>query len=119
MNRKRPLFLLEVVIAIALVGLFSVYFLRSSLHYLYKERQALVDLELEWQRDLHRMDILSHGWKTAGKKGDVIERSCKVVLGNKTYSKTYAYQLTAIESPEARRLALKEGKKTFYFFAKK
>lgn len=125
---KRPLFLLEVVIAIALVGLFSVYFLRSSLQHLYKERKALVDLELEWQRDLHRMKILSEGWKTAKENGDVIEKTCKVTLGERTYSKTYAYHLTAIESPTARRLALKEGRKngdgiikerTYYFLANK
>jgi hypothetical protein len=49
---KRPFFLLEIVISMVLVGLFSAYFLRSSIHYLYKERSALLELEFDRLRTL-------------------------------------------------------------------
>jgi hypothetical protein len=128
MRQKRPLFLLEVVIAIALVGFFSVYFLRSSLHHLYKEREGLLDLEFEWKSDLKKMEILSSGWPKKGvfNEGKVIKVPFHVKL-RRDYQRTYLYQLClSRESETAFQLKLKERRrqknarqKTYYFFAKK
>ena len=122
MQRKRSLFLLEVVIAIALVGFFSVYFLHSSLQHLHKERQALLDLEFAWQSDLHKMKLLEQGWPQAAllKEKKWIEEPHTVTMNERKYSKVIAHRLyCSQENEKGYLLSLEEGKKTYHFFVKK
>ncbi len=63
MRKKASFFLLEVILAIALVGIFVVYFLRSSLQQLIREQKELAELESEWSYDLRRMEIITLCWK--------------------------------------------------------
>lgn len=126
MRRKRPFFLLEIVIAIFLVGLFSIYFLRSSIHCLYRERTALLDLEFEREFDLKRMKLLSSNWGIAehlplsGSAGGISEPST-VYFGGKPYTRTKNFKIyrSKKELKEYCGLILQEDKKKYYFLVKK
>jgi hypothetical protein len=117
--RKKPLFLLEIVIAIFLVGIFSVYFLRSSIHYLYQERTALLDLEFERLRTVRIMDAISAYWNTVealhqskSQKEIADTRQLEVCLGNKTYARPFKLEAGCSSSHEqAYVLTLQEKKK--------
>ncbi len=127
MHRKRSFFILEIVIAMVLVGLFSVYFLRASIKHLHQERQALLVLEFEWQNDLRKMEILKENWPQKGVfiKPHIPEEPYHVTFKNRTYtSPIYVYDLSqAKESSTALELHLHEeqkgggSKKDYIFFA--
>jgi hypothetical protein len=125
MRRKKPLFLLEIVIAIFLVGLFSVYFLRSSIHYIYQERKALLELGFEKEYDLKRMELLQAHWRLVdqlpSKDGDAKEESytVKVEMGGKWYSKTKKFKIWCRSQENIYDLVLKEDKKKYHFLVKK
>ncbi len=125
-HKKRSLFLLEILIAIFLVGLFSVYFLRSSIHCLYQERKALVELEFEKEYDLKRMDLLTKHWqavdKLPSKEGEVKEeiQQFSVNIGGKTYFKTKKFKVWCANQFEKNYdLVLKEDGKKYHFLIKK
>lgn len=126
MERKNPIFLLEIVIAIFLVGLFSVYFLRSSIHHLYQERSALLDLELERQYDLHRMKLIAENWNRVEglpmKEAEAAEKlePFTTVIGGKSYSRTKKFKVWCAGKHENHyNLVLKEDQKKYHFLVKK
>lgn len=126
MQRKSPIFLLEIVIAIFLVGLFSVYFLRSSIHHLYQERNALLDLEFERQYDLHRMELITQNWNRVDglptKESEAVEKPepFTATIGGKSYSKTKKYKVWCAGKHENHfNLVLKEDKKKYHFLVTK
>ena len=123
MQQKKPLFLLEIVIAIFLVGLFSAYFLRSSIGCLYQERKALLDLEFERLYGIKRMDLLSEHWhkadqlpklqRNAKKESDSFE----VKIAGKSYFRTKTFIVFCPKKHEtAYDLCIKEDKKKKYHF---
>jgi hypothetical protein len=122
MQQKKPLFLLEIVIAIFLVGLFSAYFLRSSITTLYQERKALLDLEFERLYDLERMDLLSNYWQKVDQlpklEGDAKKesRQLKVDIAGKSYFRTKTFVVFCPKKHEtAYDLCIKEEKKKYHF----
>jgi hypothetical protein len=126
MQRKKPLFLLEIVIAIFLVGLFSAYFLRSSIKCLYQERKALLDLQFEKLYDLHRMTLISENWHKVDQlprlEGDAKEekREFTVTIADKTYSRTKTFKVLCPKKHEtAHDLCIKEDKKKYHFLVRK
>lgn len=126
MPRKRPFFLLEIVIAISLVGLFSTYFLRSSFGYLYGERKALLELEFERQFDLKRMELLTQVWNTVAhlpsKEGDVEEKTEKfeITMAGKKYVKVKKYKVWCPKHQDhIYDLVIKEDQKKYHFLVKK
>jgi hypothetical protein len=126
MQRKSPFFLLEIVIAIFLVGLFSAYFLRSSIGYLYQERKALLELEFERQYDLKRMELLTSNWhkvdqlpklSTAAKEESY---QFKVNLAGKSYSKTKTFKVWCPKHHDSTYdLVIKENEKKYHFLVRK
>ena len=114
--------MLEVVIAMALVGFFSIYFLHSAIKHLHQERHALLELEFEQAKRLKIADILSQSWP---KKGVFVQppqqkTPVTVTLNGRSYkSKDYTFDLTAKETSTAFRLQMKNDGKHYYFFAKK
>jgi hypothetical protein len=126
MARKSPIFLLEIVIAIFLVGLFSVYFLRSSIHYLYQERRALLDLEFERQYNLQRMELIAQHWNMADrlptKESEAKEwpQPFTATIGGKSYSKTKKYKVWCAGKHENHfNLVLQEDRIKYHFLVKK
>ena len=126
MQRKKPLFLLEIVIAIFLVGLFSAYFLRSSISCLYQERKALLDLEFERLYDLKRMDLLAHYWNKVDQlprlEGDAKKESypLRIDIADKSYFRTKTFMVYCPKSHDkAYDLCIKEEKKKYHFLVKK
>ena len=130
MRQKRPFFLLEIVISIFLVGLFSVYFLRSSIHCLYQERKALLDLEFEREFDLRRMKLIRSNWSKIEHlplKGDAKEEieSISVTLGGKKYIRKKAFKVYRRKKQRDGNFNLileeKEDKKTkkYHFLVRK
>lgn len=125
MQRKSPIFLLEIVIAIFLVGLFSVYFLRSSIHHLYQERSALLDLEFERQYNLQRMELIAQNWNMVEKlpaKENAKEWSkpFTATIGGKSYSKTKNYKVWCAGKHENHfNLVLQEDQKKYHFLVTK
>jgi hypothetical protein len=126
MQQKKPLFLLEIVIAIFLVGLFSAYFLRSSIGCLYQERKALLDLEFERQYDLKRMDLVTQNWLRVDQLPKLAESGkqevfpFKVDFAGKQYSRTKTYQVSCPKEHEtAYDLLIQEDKNKYHFLVKK
>jgi hypothetical protein len=125
-QQKKPLFLLEIVIAIFLVGLFSAYFLRSSISTLYQERKALLDLEFERLYDLHRMTLISNNWQKVDQlpklEGDAKKESCQfeVKIAGKPYFRTKTFTVFCPKRHDkAYDLCIKEEKKKYHFLVKK
>jgi hypothetical protein len=94
---KKPIFILEVVIAIGVVAVFFAGVLRNSLMSFYKERWALVELGFQWEVDLKKMEILSREWPKVdwsnakcSKGGAVI---LEVTFNNKKYFKEWSYSV--------------------------
>jgi hypothetical protein len=123
MQRKKPFFLLEIVIAIFLVGLFSAYFLRSSISSLYQERKALLDLQFENFYDLHRMKLISENWLKVDQlprlESDAKEETVpfEVKIDDKKYSRTKTFQVLCPKKHDtAWDLCIKEDKKKKYHF---
>jgi hypothetical protein len=126
MQRKKPFFLLEIVIAIALVGLFSAYFLRSSIGYLYQERKALIDMELERQIDLKRMDLIAGNWHKVDQlpKLDTHAKEesfpFEVKIAGKSYFRTKTFKVFCPKKHDkAWDLCIKEEKKKYHFLVTK
>ena len=122
--------MLEVVIAMVLVGLFSIYFLHSSIRQLRKEGRGLVEFEFERARRVQMMKILCDSWpkKGGGVQPQKDSKTFTFTLNGCTYtSPKYAYILSAESTLSAFCLCLKETKgekknqekKTYYFFANK
>jgi len=123
MQRKKPFFLLEIVIAIFLVGLFSTYFLRSSIKCLHQERKALLDLEFERLYDLKRMELIVNNWHNVdqlpAKGRDAKEEKVpfKVELAGKPYFRDKPFWVFCPKKHEtAHILCIKEGKKKKHYF---
>lgn len=73
MRKKRSFALLELLIALALVALLSVYLIREPMHQLKKEMEALIDLEAErlWLAKLmEERKALPEEWESYKKKED-------------------------------------------------
>jgi prepilin-type N-terminal cleavage/methylation domain-containing protein len=73
MRKKRAFALLELLIALALVALLSVYLIREPMHQLKKEMEALIDLEAErlWLVKLmEQRKALPEEWEAYKKKED-------------------------------------------------
>jgi hypothetical protein len=122
MQQKKPLFLLEIVIAIFLVGLFSTYFLRSSIRCLYQERKALLELEFERQYDLKRMELLSNNWHQvsvlpkAEKEAKEEAFQFKVNIAGKEYFSTKKFKVFCPKNQDtAYLLVIKEDQKKYQF----
>ncbi|HEX2579639.1 MAG TPA: hypothetical protein VHK67_04465 [Rhabdochlamydiaceae bacterium] len=123
MPRKKPFFLLEIVIAIFLVGLFSSYFLRSSIKCLHQERQALLDLEFERLYDLKRMELIVSNWHKVdqlpakGKEAKEEKYPFEVILADKSYLRSKTFQVFCPKKHEtAHILCIREGKKNKHYF---
>lgn len=123
MSRKKPFFLLEIVIAIFLVGLFSAYFLRSSIKCLHQERQALLDLEFERLYDLKRMELIGKNWHCVdqlpakGRETKEEKYPFKVELAGKSYFRDKSFLVFCPKKHEtAHILCIKEGKKNKHYF---
>ena len=126
MQQKKPLFLLEIVISIFLVGLFSAYFLRSSISCLYQERKALLDLEFERLYDLKRMDLLSDHWDKVDQLPNLLsaakEESCpfEVKISEKSYFRHKTFKVFCPKkNDKAWDLCIQEDKKKYHFLVKK
>ncbi len=126
MQQKKPLFLLEIVIAIFLVGLFSAYFLRSSIGCLYQERKALLDLEFEREYDLKKMELLVNNWHIVDQlpklAGDAKKETCQfeVKMADKEYLRTKTYQVSCPKKHEtAYDLLIQEDNKKYHFLVRK
>ena len=122
MQRKKPLFLLEIVIAIFLVGLFSAYFLRSSISCLYQERKALLDLEFERLYDIERMKLISENWHKVDqlpefqRDAKLQSRPLEVKVDGKSYFRTKTFMVYCPKSHDkAYDLCIKEDKKKYHF----
>lgn len=122
MQRKKPLFLLEIVIAIFLVGLFSAYFLRSSISCLYQERKALLDLDFERLCDIKRMDVVEKYWNQVDQlsksEGDGKKESfpLRVDIAGKSYFRTKTFMVYCPKQHDkAYDLCIKEEKKKYHF----
>jgi len=123
MQRKKPFFLLEIVIAIFLVGLFSAYFLRSSIKCLHQERKALLDLEFERLYDLKRMELIGNNWHKVdqlpakGREAQEQKYPFEVTLGDKLYLRNKTFQVFCPKKHEtAQILCIKEGRKNKHYF---
>jgi hypothetical protein len=126
MLQKKPLFLLEIVISIFLVGLFSAYFLRSSISCLYQERKALLDLEFERLYDQRRMDLLSDHWDKVDLLPNLLsaakEESCpfEVKISGKSYFSNKTFKVFCPKKHDkAWDLCIQEDKKKYHFLVKK
>lgn len=126
MQQKKPLFLLEIVIAIFLVGLFSAYFLRSSIGCLYQERKALLDLEFERQSQIQLMDLVTQNWHHVDQLPKLATSEKKVVFplevdfAGKKYLRTKTYQVSCPKKHElAYDLLIQEDNKKYHFLIKK
>ena len=132
--RRRPIFLLEIVIAIALVGFFSFYFLLSSIHFIYQERKALFALEFERLCDLERMDLIKKAWnqvETLNEKTLSKSRfSPAIKLGGKSYVKTKLFKIwcagnhenlydLVLQEKSPKKDPNKEKLKKYHFLVKK
>jgi hypothetical protein len=124
MEQKRSFFLLEIVIAIFLVGLFSVYFLRSSIHCLYKERQALLDIEFERKFDLKRMEVIRKYWGfdlPLRAEAKTLFLPAEVIFGKQSYTRTKKYKVYRRkgEHKECCGMVFEEEGKKYHFLVKK
>lgn len=126
MRRRSPIFLLEIVIAIFLVGLFSVYFIRSSIHHIYQERKALLDLVFEDQYNLARMKLIAENWNTVDKLPTVesaaplLSKPCTATVGGKTYARKKEFKVWCAGKHQNHfSLLLKEDKKKYRFLVQK
>ncbi len=123
MSRKRPFFLLEIIIAIALITMFSGYFLRSSLIYLKKERTVLLDLEFERLRQLHRMHVIQTCWQTIEtmKPGEKHPHNKQVELtvDKKTYQRSFTMTAHLSESKNKYYDLILDDGKDYHFFIEK
>ena len=124
MKKRRSFFLLEIVIAIALVGIFVMGFLGSGLRYLAQERKALLELEFEQQRDLIRMDTIAACWKEIQTSQEerqepwVFEKVLRANLGGKEYTKSYRLKAVRKKAGDGRVLVLQEGTQKYHFLVK-
>jgi hypothetical protein len=122
MYRRRPFFLLEIVIAIAVVGLFAFGFLWSGMRYLSQERKALLNMEYERQRNLKRMEVIASHWEallsTQEKKED---STCmlEATVGGKKYTTPYSYKVESHAIGKDYELVLVEGRKRYHFLVTK
>ncbi len=64
-RRKSPFFLLEVMIAVILVGIFSYFSLQSAFKTLNIHRKFLRELEYSRLTDLKRMEVIEAYWNKA------------------------------------------------------
>ncbi|MBS0649034.1 MAG: hypothetical protein JSS10_07435 [Verrucomicrobia bacterium] len=126
MRRRSSIFLLEIVIAIFLVGLFSVYFIRSSIHHIYQERKALLDLVFEDQYNLARMKLIAENWNKVDKLPTVenaaplLSQSFTANLGGQSYSREKNYKVWCASKYQNHfSLILKEDKKKYRFLVQK
>jgi len=121
--RKKPLFLLEIVIAIFLVGLFSAYFLRSSIGMLYQERKALLDLQFENAYDIERMELIAANWNkvdqlpSSERAAKEEQHTCEAKLDKKLYYRTKTFKVFCPKkNDKAADLCIKEANKKKYHF---
>lgn len=130
--KRRPVFLLEIIIAMALVGLFASFFLRSSIRSLYKESQALAELEYDRLYNLRRMeaiDICVKQLETLPRNSAEASKGKnewnKELESVKIAGKTFKPKPLVIEAwvkqgvGDTYKLILKENKTKFYFVFKK
>ncbi len=133
--RRSAFFLFEVLIAMVLVALFSLYFFRSSVQESYREKELL--LNLEWERifDLKRMETIATCWREIdtistkkGQKRLFKKEVLSIELAGRSYSKTYeAAAWRGRYSEQGSYLTLeekigshgKESGSTYHFFVKK
>lgn len=118
-QRLRSLFLLEIVIALVLVGIFTAGFLGSGVRYLSQERKALLELEFERERDLVRMEAISACWKdppTAEPR--VFEKSLQTKLGGKEYKSSFRCKIRSKKINDHYDLVLEEGTRKYHFLIK-
>jgi type II secretory pathway pseudopilin PulG len=133
--QRRPVFLLEIIIAMALVGLFASFFLRSTIQSLYKERDALAQLELDRLYNMRRMEViriclqqfekLPRNQKEAATSKKVWETDLKALeaieIGGKKYKpKSLVFEAWIKQGAgDTYKLVLKENKTKYYFVFKK
>lgn len=116
---KRSLFLLEIVISIALVGIFAMGFLGSGIRYLTQERKALLELEFERQRDLVRMESLAACWKEVQTSEPwIFEKVLRAKLGGKEYKTSFRLKVRSKKIKDDHALVLEEGTKKYHFLVK-
>ena len=60
--RRRPFFLLEVVVATILIGAFAFLSIRGSFKAIGKEYKQLETLKVAMQADLDRMEVIQECW---------------------------------------------------------
>ncbi len=118
MKSQRSLFLLEIVISIALVGIFAMGFLGSGMRYLTQERKALLELEFERQRDLVRMECLASCWKEERQEPWVFEKLLKAKLGGKEYKTSFRLRVRSKKIKDDHEIVLEEGTKKYHFLVK-
>lgn len=130
--RRRSVFLLEIIIAMALVGLFASFFHRSTIHSLYKERDALAALELDRLNYIRRMDVIKNclqqfekmprNQKEVANSKKVWERDLKEPETVEIAGRIYKPKPLVIEAwikqgaGDTYKLVLKENKTTKYYF---
>lgn len=133
MKKKRPIFLLEALIALGLLGMFAFYVLNSSIHYLYQETQFLLDLEFERFIDLKRMDILTKYYqdiqnrRSISEQEDVFENGLpSAQIGKKRYSRNHLLKIKVndvhpfyeLKCFEEYQRSGKRFQRTYHFFVK-
>jgi hypothetical protein len=114
--KKHSFFLLEIVIAIVLVGMFAAGFLGSGLRYLSQERKALVELEFEREKDLVRMEAIAACWK----EGEIIEprvfeKTLQTKIGGKEYKSSFRVKVRSKKIDDHCDLILEEGTRKYHF----
>lgn len=118
MTRKRPFLLLEVLIAVILIGAFSFVSLHGFYRTFYGQRNILSALEYARQVDLERMDLIAANYlnlKTLAESPVIIETpsktrftiSCKSYPGSK-------YHLLTINQQSSNKLYPK--KSSYHYF---
>lgn len=126
MKDRRPLFLLEIVIALVLVGMFAMGFLGSGARYVTQERKALLELEFERQKDLFRMEVISACWKEIQDFDEPVDvkdwsfdKTLQTKLGQRDYKEVYRLKVNCKKVKEAYDLVLIEGIKRYHFLVTK
>ena len=116
---KRPFFLLEILIAMVLIGFFSVYFLGAAYRHFSHEEKALLELEFQRAQDLERMKILSSHWKSGEallKESKEVPYTLTVQLGKNTYKRSQKCTVWCSgKKGNSYKLKMREGKRVYHF----
>ncbi|MGR3911802.1 MAG: type II secretion system protein [Candidatus Rhabdochlamydia sp.] len=134
MKRKRPFLLLEVIIAMTLMGLFAGFSMHTLYQSLKVQKDILQEFELTRLLDLEKMHLIETYWKSLDdladkKEGILVESSSLISKTDKSVyrlRKNHKHLLKCQKSQDGKRYLLKitevnpssskEHKQTYTYF---